>query len=383
VTSAIELLLLTLIAGSLGFYFACAFCTQQFFIGSESSLTQLPANAIEPPVSILIPVRGIDAGAWENWSSLLKQDYPAFEVLFGVTEADDPAVPTLQQLVAAFPHRSQLFIDLKPRGINLKDSNLSYLLEAAQHDVIVFADSDIRVSPDYLRTVTAPLADPAVGMVTCCFIGFSPRSLSAAVAAVGRCCDFVPSLLIARVLDGGLRCAVGATIAMRREVLNQVGGLHLNRIGSDYNLGKRTAAAGYRVELSHYVLDSDTSNEPIADLLQRELRWSRTIRFNRGAVYYSMAFCYGTVYCLPLLGLTGFQSWAVVLTLTVWLIRYTQVLVAIVSMNAPHLLRWLWILPLRDCLSFVIWFLGAFGQTVYWRGRKLKIQADGLITPWN
>lgn len=375
--TALEILLVILIAGSLVFYAACIVCTRQFLGTNEPMI-----SPDEPSVSLMVPVCGLDAGAWENWLSLCRQDYPNYEVLFGVMNPKDPAVPGLQKLVATFPKRVRLLSDLKPRGINHKDSNLSYLLEQAQHETIVFADSDIRVDPNYLRTVIAPLADPQVGLVTCAFLGYNPPALAAALASFGRAFDFIPSLLIARVLDGGLRCAVGATIATRQSTLADFGGLQLNRIGSDYNLGKRAAQAGYRVELSRYILDSDPGYESLGQLFQREVRWARTIRYNRGAQYYTMVFCYGTVYCLGLLLLSGFAIWAIALSLTTLVVRYAQVLVAIFSFDCPKLRRWLWALPLRDLLSFTVWAIGAFGKSVHWRGRRLRIEGDGLITQW-
>lgn len=373
--TVIEAILIGLISGSILFYLACAFFSHQFFVA--------PKPTIDPelePVSILVPVCGLDPGAWENWSSLCKQDYPTYEVLFGVVDPRDPAVPVLEKLAAVLPDRVRLFIGLPPRGINHKDSTLSYLLERVRYETLIFVDSDIRVSPDYIQTVTAPLADPKVGMVTCAYVGHHPQFFSAALASLGRCCDFIPSALIARALDGGLRFAIGVTIATRKTALADYGGLHLNRIGSDYNLGKRAAQAGYRVELCHEVLESDTGQETIEQLCRRELRWARTIRFNRGPIYYTLAFCYGPVYCLPLLLLAGWQPWAIALTLLTFAVRFGQAIVAISSLNAPKLLRWLWLLPLRDSLSFAVWLLGAFGRSVYWRGRKLQIRGDGLIT---
>ncbi len=379
-TTFLEILLVFLISGSLVFYLTCALLTYQFFTPVPNVVSAI--DHPQPAVSILVPVCGLDAGAWDNWASFCLQNYPEYEVLFGVTDAQDLAVPLLKQLVAAYADRARLFYGLEPRGINYKDSNLSYLLEAAQHEVIIFADSDIRVHADYIQTVTAPLVDANVGLVTCAFIGYHPRSLGAAIASFGRCFDFIPSLLIARSLDRGLRCAVGATIATRKATLTSFGGLHFNRIGSDYNLGKRAAQAGYRIELSCYVLESDTGQENVAQVCQRELRWARTIRFNRGMQYYSMVFCYGTVYCVPLLLLSNFAPWAIALSLLTLLLRCIQVSIAISSMNCPNLLRWLWILPLRDGLTFFVWLLGAFGQGVYWRGRQLRVEGDGLITQW-
>lgn len=380
---AIAILLGLLVIGGIAFYLACAFFTYRFFTHTPAATTPSGTAAMATPavpVSILVPVRGLDAGAEENWSSLCEQNYPTFDVLFGVVDPDDPAVPTLKAIAAKYPDKAKVFTGLAPRGINQKDSSLSYLLEETTADWIIFVDSDIRVHRDYIHTVTAPLTNPRVGMVTCAFIGYHPRSLGAALASFGRCFDFIPSLLIARAIDGGLKCAVGTTIATRRDALEKYGGLHLNRIGSDYNLGKRAAAAGYVVELSSYILESDTGTEGIGDVYQRELRWARTIRFNRGAQYYSMIFCYGIVFCLPLLFVTGMAPWAIALSGVALLVRYLQVLVALYSMHAPKLLQWLWLLPLRDLLSFAVWFMGCFGQTVYWRGRRLRIYSDGLIT---
>jgi ceramide glucosyltransferase len=373
----LEILFVILIVGSIVFYLACAVSTYQFF--APASIQKQSENIEDAPVSILISIRGLDEGAWENWLSLCQQDYPDYEILFGVTDLDDPAIPVLEKLVATFPEKVRLFVGLKPRGVNLKDSNLSYLLEKCQHEVIIFADGDIRVHPDYIRTVTTPLKNKDIGLVTCAYIGYNPQFIGAALASFGRCIDFIPSALVARVIDGGLRFAIGVTIATHKLTLANFGGLQLNRIGSDYNLGKRAALAGYRVELSHYILEWDIGRESIRQIFNRELRWARTIRFNRGPVYYSMVFCYGTVYCLPLLLISGFASWAIALCLTTLIIRYTQVLVSIHSMDAPKLLRWIWLIPLRDLMSFIIWAMGAFGQRVFWRGRQLKIEGDGLI----
>jgi len=390
----LELVFGLLIVGGIAFYLGCAFFASRFF-GSADALAEAMAisssaenlSCLNPasassflPVSILVPVCGLDAGAWKNWSSFCNQIYPNYEVLFGVVDPYDPAIPVLNDLANKFPERVKVFTGLKPRGINYKDSSLSYLLEEARYDWIIFADSDIRVPRNYIEIVTTPLLDVRVGMVTCAFIGYDPQSLGAAIASFGRCFDFIPSLLIARAIDGGLKCAVGTTIATRRDALINYGGLHLNRIGSDYNIGKRAAAAGYVVELSRYVLESDTGTESMSDVYQRELRWARTIRFNRGAQYYSMIFCHATVFCLPLLLISRFANWAIALTLVCFLVRYVQILISIRSMKAASLIRWLWAVPLRDLLSFAVWVMGSYGQNVYWRGRRLRVYSDGLIT---
>ncbi|BDA74929.1 glycosyl transferase family 2 [Rivularia sp. IAM M-261] len=373
----LEIFCLIICFGSVCFYLACAIYTLLFFTNKDCK----SENNIEP-VSILVSVKGIDEKSWDNWFSLCNQNYPDYEVLFGVTDKDDPAIVILEKLVKIFPDRVKYYSDLVPLGVNLKDSNLSYLLEKSQHEILIFADGDIKVSPEYIRFLTAPLKNHQVGAVTCAYILRSPNSLIAALASFGRCFDFLPSVLIARAIDFGLRFAIGVTIATSKSTLLESGSLHTSRIGSDYNLGKRIALAGYQIYLSPYVLDWNPGSEGIGQLYARELRWARTIRYNRGSIYYGMIFCYGTVFCLPLLILSGFTSWAVAICLTVILVRYAQVLVSIFCMKSPKLLLWLWALPLRDLLSLVIWVIGCFGKRIYWSGRFLSVEGDGLISPW-
>jgi ceramide glucosyltransferase len=375
--------LILLILGSICFYFAGALLTWQFFRGRStprSASQSRPSFFPEVPVAILVPIKGIDPDAWRNWSAFLAQDYPDYQVWFGVMHEDDPAIPIVQAIVAADPDRAHLLVGLPPRGPNHKDSNVSYLLEQTNAEWIVFADSDIRVTPDYLRIVTAPLQDDRVGMVTCSYLARRPKFIGSALASLARCCDFMPSLLIARAIDGGVKLGIGVTMAVRRSALVAAGGLVFNRIGSDYNLGARIARAGYRVELSDYLLESDTGSESIGDVILRELRWARTIRFNRGPVYYGQIFCFGLVYCLPLLVLTGFSSGAIGLTGLTLFARYVQATIATACLDAPQLQRWFWLLPLRDVMSFGIWIGGGYGRTIYWRGRRLKVQGDGVIT---
>ena len=374
----LQVLLLILILGSLAFYLACIYCTLDFFNRKPVD----DRDVVVDRVSLLIPICGMDSDAWKNWSSFCHQiDCEHYEILFGIADPNDPAIPTLQRLQTMYGDRLvRLFIDLPPRGVNYKDSTLSYLLEHARYDWIVFADSDIRVSPTYLHDVVAPLVKGRADLMTCAFIAHDPQHLGSALASLARCCDFIPSALIARKLDGGLRFAIGMTMAMSQPTLAKAGGLHLNRIGSDYNLGKRVAESGGRVELFHQVLESDTGAEKLLDLYQRELRWSRTIRFNKGVVYYTMLFCYGSLYGILLLCLAKVGSYTIMWVSGVTLLtRYIQAFIACWIIGAPRLIRWLPLLLFRDALSFVIWLVGCFGNTVVWRRRKLRVVEDGIV----
>nr|MDZ8007375.1 glycosyltransferase [Nostoc sp. DedSLP05]MDZ8099056.1 glycosyltransferase [Nostoc sp. DedSLP01] len=336
----------------------------------------------KPPVSLLVPVCGVDEDARENWASFCKQDYKNYEVLFGVMNPQDPAVPILEELVAEFGDRAQLHFCLEVRGINHKISNLMHLLEFAQHETVIFADSDICVTPNYLSTVTEPLGDASVGIVTCGYLDRAPKGFGAALASLGRCIDFIPSVLVARSLDGSLRFAIGPTIATRKSVLADIGGLQslLNRIGIDYHIGKMVADAGYEVKLSEYILQNNCGRETLEKVFLRELRWAKTIRLNYGWKYYTIGLSYGTVYSIPLLLLCGFESWAVILCFATFTTRMIQILIAIRRLDCPKLLHWLWLLPMRELLNFAIWVGGCFGQSVNWRGRVLYIGPDGLLT---
>ena len=333
-----------------------------------------------PPVSVLIPVRGVDPGALANWRSFCQQDFGEFEVLFGVMDSSDPAIPILQSLKTEFPERVRVLTNLSPRGINYQISNLSYLYEAAIHETIVLADSDIRVGPNYLKTVTAPLQKEGVGLVTCPYVERHPRYIGAAIHALNRCTEFIPSLLIARLLDGGLHCALGPTIVTQKSIMDSFGGLNyvLNRIGSDFHIGKMTAKLGYKVELCGYVLDNE-GDEQLGQVFKRELRWARTIRINRGREYYGMVFTFGTVYALLLVIVSGFAGWSIAVFICTWGIRLVQAGIATKQLERVGLIRWFWLLPFRDVMSFAIWVGGSFGHRVYWRGRWLQIGEEGLL----
>lgn len=385
IATALQIVLLLLIVASVVFYIWCALCTLRFFANTKQQTSS------EQPVSLLVPVCGVEEGARENWTSLCQQDHENYEVLFGVMNPQDPAVPILEELVAQSrdrpsaggeANRVRLYFCQEVRGLSHKISNLMHLLEFAQHEVVVFADSDIRVTPDYLSIVTAPLGDPSLGVVTCGYLDHAPKSLGAALASLGRCIDFIPSVLFARSLDRGLRFAIGPTIATRKSVLDKIGGLQsvVNRLGSDYQIGKMAAEAGDRVELSEYILENDCGRESVREVFPRELRWARTIRYNRGAIYYGIGFSFGTVYCILLLLLSGFENWAVIVCLATFTVRTVQVMVAIQSMDCPKLFLWLPILPFRELISFAVWLRGAFGEKVYWRGRLLHIGEGGLLT---
>jgi ceramide glucosyltransferase len=377
----LQWLLILLTSSAIFFYLWSAYCTWQFF--HSTSVPPSPSTDSLPlaPAVLLVPVCGIEANAHKIWQALCEQDYPEYEVLFGVRDPADPAIPILQDLEATFPGRAKFVLCPEIRGVNLKINTLMQLLEMTRHELVVFVDSDVQVGPDYLKTVTAPLANPQTGLVTCAYICKYAKTLGAALASLGRAIDFIPSVLVARRMDDGLQFAMGATIATRRSVLNALPDYPtlVNRIGDDYHIGNMVARAGYRVELSEYVVEIDISTETVQQTYARELRWSRTIRCNRGPQYLGLGLVYGSVYSLLLVFAAGLAPWAITLCLLTYIARSLQVVVALECLQCQPLAPWVWSVPLRDGMSWLIWFLGVTGNQVSWRGRSLKVSPGGFI----
>lgn len=368
------LLFLLTLTGSL-FYCVALGVTWQFF-----SRKRPAPPRVAPSVSLLVPICGLEARAWQNWSSLCCQDYPTYEVLFGIQEPTDAAVSVVDEICRQYPERARWYLCSEQHGSNHKANNVFQLFRHARYDIIVEVDSDVAVDPHYLQTITAPFADPQVGVVTCGYVDPHPQHLGAAFLALGRCIDFIPSVLVARRLDGGLRFAIGPTVALRRQVLDQMGGFAavLDCIGEDYHLGYRAWKLGYRVELSPYILQNDCGNDSFLKAVQRELRWARSIRTNRGNQYFGMVLMFGTVYSALLWGLLP-TPWTLGVFLGVQGIRWLQAIISIILMGTPRLLLWLWLLPLRDVMSFLIWLGGCVGNRIYWRGRWLRVSRHGQL----
>lgn len=373
---ALQLFLGALTLASAVYYGCCAWATCRHFRSAGA-----PGEAPFRPVSVLIPVCGLEDGAERKWSSFCEQDYPEYEVLFGVRDPHDPAVPVLRALEARYPGKVRCIVEPTVLGTNYQVSNLMHLFRASRNPLIVITDSDMRAEPHYLRSVAAPLSDPQVGLVTCGYKNNHPRSLGAALATLGRCVDFIPQVLLACLKDGRMRFALGATLATRREVLEQIGGLEavVNRIGSDYHVGYLVSQAGYRVVLSHYVLENDAGPETVSEVYRRELRWARTTRMNRGPEYYGVGITHGTLYSVLLAAAAMLHPWALAVLALAWGVRVVQAGTALRLLGAQPLFTWLWALPLRDGMSFLVWLHSILGDDVQWRGRRLKLRAGGVL----
>ncbi len=337
-----------------------------------------------PPVTILIPVRGADAEAYENFASFCRQDYSALQLVFGCREEADPAVLVIRRLQADFPqHRIDLVISDRVLGTNAKVSNLHNMYAHAAHDYLIIVDSDIRVTPDYLHRVLAPLQQQKVGMVTCLYRGAKARTLAALLENIGISSTFGPEVMSSRALEG-IKFALGSTIAMRRELFEQIGGFPVvaDYLADDFWLGNRVAAAGYEVVLSDCVVDHIPAPDTLSAMLKHQLRWGRAVRVSRPKGFAGLILTYGVATSLLLLVALGFSAFGWVLVALTLLVRLsTAVYSGVVLLRDGVLLKYLWLVPVRDLLGFGVWVASWLGKEIHWRGQRFIVKRSGKIEP--
>lgn len=340
-----------------------------------------PVATALPPVTVLKPLCGAHPALYESLRSFCEQDYPDVQVLFGVRDPADPAVEVVQRLMDEHRARNlKLVVNERDVSVNPKVSNLVSLYPNAEHDVVVIADSDIRVGRDYLRTVVAPLADPAVGLVTCLYRGGGTTRGWGALARLFIDDWFFPSAVVS-ASAGTMRHAFGATLVFRRRALADIGGFEAlgPYLADDYMLGERIAANGGRVVLSPYVVETRTVDRSFAALFFHELRWSRTMRAVRPVGYFLAVVTYGFVWSALALIVTGAAWPAIGVTAAHGAARlavHRAARRALGTAPAPPA----WLLPVRDVLSIVLWGAAFTGRTVRWGRQRFVVDLVGRLT---
>ncbi len=337
-----------------------------------------------PPISIMIPVRGADEESYENFASFCCQDYPDFQVLFGCRDAEDSAVPIIRKLQHEFPDaKIELIISANEIGTNAKVSNLQNIYQYAQHDYIFIVDSDIKVQPDYLRRVIAPLQKNNVGMVTCLYRGAKAKSFASLLENIGLSSTFGPEVMTSRMLEG-VKFALGSTIAMKREILNKIGGFMAiaDFLADDFWLGFLTVKEGFEIVISDVVVAHIPKRETMISMLKHQLRWNKAVRVSRPKGYAGLILTYGIVTSFLLLLSLNFTPTASVLFVGTMVFRLlTAVFGGVILMGDKMLLKNLWLLPIRDFIGFGVWLIGLFGKKVEWRGVKYSLTKDGKLNP--
>lgn len=332
-----------------------------------------------PPVTILKPLYGAEPGLRENLGSAAEQDYPVHQLVLGVADPADAAVPLARAVMRELPGRDiALVVDSRKHGTNAKVSNLLNMLPAAKYDLLVLADSDIRVAPDYLAAVTAPLADPRVGLVTCLYRGRSSGGLWSDLGALWVDFGFLPAALLAEALGAGDGC-FGATIALSRSVLDRVGGLARLRdeLADDHRLGQAVRGLGLEIALSRHLVETGVWEPSLRDLWRHELRWARTMRAVAPLGYACSLPMHAVALSLIAAAAGRFALTSCAFVAISCLLRWAGARLVAGALALDT--RRLWLLPVRDLLSFAVFLASFLGRGVVWRERTFRVAASGRL----
>jgi len=364
-----------------GYYTICLAGAVRFLQDKKAADRSVRSSYL-PPVSILKPLKGTDPEMYESFRSHCLLDYPEYEIVFGVSELDDPAADLVRRLQAEFPQRAiQLIVCSRNLGTNRKVSNLAQMLPLARFDHLIVNDSDIRVEADYLQRVIAPLADPKTGMVTCLYRGVPNKTLGSKLESIGISTDFSGGVLSAREVEKGIHFALGSTMAFRHSDLKAIGGFEavLDYLADDYELGMRTSARGLKVKLSEVIVETFLPPYKFRQFFDHQLRWARSLRDARRWGYLGVILTFGVPWALLVLASIRGTYWAWGLALLTVIMRITVALVVGRGvLKDRYVLPWLWLVPMRDLVAVAVWIASFAGHTVKWRGTSFTLK-DGKL----
>jgi ceramide glucosyltransferase len=364
------------------YYSLCLWSASTFLRERGAAAGGRPTPALAP-ISILKPLKGTDPEIYQSFRSHCLQDYPEYEIVFGVNDPSDPAIESVNALQREFPQRRiRLVVSPEVLGANVKVSNLAQMLAEARYDYLIVNDSDIRVEPDYLRRVTAPLADPRVGMVTCLYRGVAGVTLGSRLESLGISTDFCAGVLAARQLEGGIHFGLGSTLVFRRSELEKIGGFRsiVDHLADDYELGKRIADLGLAVRLSDVVVETYLPAYRLRDFFAHQLRWARGVRDARAGGYFGLVFTFGTLWAFLAVVASKGAMWSWGTLACTLLLRFAvAVVVGRSVLGDPQVLEYAWLIPLRDLVAVAVWIVSLGGHTVIWRGDRFRLK-DGKLT---
>jgi ceramide glucosyltransferase len=370
--------LLVLALASFAYYVAAIVAALRFFGGRN-----FPLPEFTPPVSILKPIYGLDRETYQNYSSFCRQDYPDYEILFCVSDQNDPAISVIREVARDFPEQKiKLIVGVEPLGVSDKVNKLCRLVREAQHEILVLSDSDVRVEPEYLRSVAAPFRDPSVGAVTCLYRGLTDGSLAANLEAIGDSTDFTAGVLVAWLM-GGIDFTLGATMATTKTKLAEIGGFEslVDNFSDDYELGNRIAAKGHRVELSTFPVSIVYPRQNLGSAFRHQLRWNLSIRYSRPGGHFGLIFTQALPWAVLAAVFAPSATWAVSLIMAYLLLRgFSAWVIGVWGMRDGLLRQRMELLPLRDAFAFVVWAASFFPQRIHWRGQEFYVREKRLVS---
>ena len=363
-----------LLTGSLVYCILVVVATRRFLS------TTLPVQRNKPLISVLKPLCGHDDGLEENLRSFMVQDYPEYEVLFGVHRPDDPAVAVAEKIISEFSGRisARLIVTGESPIPNAKAFSLNRLVREAHYDVLVMSDSDVRVTPGLLSHLAQELQDDHVGLISCPYRAVPGKSLWSRLEAIGMNTELLGGVMVARMIEG-MRFALGCTVAVRRNVLEDMGGFgYLQEfLAEDFVIGQRAAQLGHGVLFSSYVIEHRIGSQDMMHNLGHRMRWARSTRRSRPLGYWGQIFTYPLP--LALLFCAVYPAAWPVLILTLLLRGGAALATARSIVHDPVTQRQWWLLPIQDLIGFFIWISGFVGDKIVWRNRKCTVLRDGRL----
>jgi ceramide glucosyltransferase len=364
----------------LAYYVIATYCGWSYFRNSRKS-PQLDPEC-EPPISILKPVCGLDREAYKNFASFCCLDYREYEILFGVTDENDPIIPVVEDLQRAFPRQAiRLLVGAPLLGTSPKMNLLCRLVHEAKYNLLVISDSDVRVEADYLRNAAAPFQDPKVGVVTALFRSITEGDFGSDLDAVGVPSDSSASALVAERF-GGMDFALGWTMATTKERLEEIGGFEgmANHHSDDFTLGNEIARNGYRIALMRKPIWMVFPKERLSQFLKHELRWSIMLRNIRPVGYLGLAMTFGLPWVLAAAVTAHSSVLAAAYLMGYFVLRLTMAwTIGVWGLGDPVVRKKIWLVPMRDAVNFFVWVAGFFFSKVQWRGKEYRVKGSCLI----
>ncbi len=351
-----------------------------------AGIQSIPDSAL-PPVTLLKPVHGTEPRLAENLESFFRQDYPNFEIVFGAREAGNGALLVAEELRKKYPQvKSKVVLSGYPTWPNAKVFSLDKMIAESSNDYLIISDSDIKIAPDFVRNVIPPLLDPHNGLVTCFYEGVPAPGLWSMLEALGMSVEMPSGVMVADMMEG-MRFAMGAVMATRREALHKIGGIRSTRdyYSDDFVLGNELWAAGFKVVLSHHLVGHVLMPRSFRETFGDQLRWMKSTRYSRPKGHVGT----GLTFAMPF-GLLGFLAaaalghpgWGGALLAWAFINRTIQCLtVGWGVIRDPRALRYCWLYPLRDLLGFCTWTGSFISRTFLWRGETYLFGEGGKIIP--
>jgi ceramide glucosyltransferase len=355
----------------------------RFLADARKQLASIPDNAHLPPVSVLKPIHGLEAQLKENIESFFRQDYPNYEILFAADTADDAALDVAREVCARYPQiRSRILVTGAPWP-NPVVWAFHSMAEVAAHEVLVTTDSDVEVTPNYLREIVAPLLDSQVGMVTCVYRGKNAAGFFSGLTAIGMSVEMTAGVLVANLLEG-MKFGLGPTTVVRKDSLASIGGYSAlqDYIAYDFAIGNLIAKAGYKVVLSCHAINHVVNQKSFRHMWQNQLRWAQTTRYSRPKGHFGS----GLIFAMPY-GLLGFVAagllghWTIAIAflavaalnrvIEAWLVGWTVV-------RDPNVRHAPWLYPLRDLLGFAVWFASYLNLRYVWRDSRFELKGTRI-----